>query len=76
MLTAVDRAILDIERTWWLQPGPKEWTITERLGLDSATYYERLSAVLWTREAVAYDPLTVRRLRRLVGASASTAGGI
>lgn len=66
MLTDVDREILDLERTWWIVPGPKECAITERIGLDASSYYRRLSALIADEAALAYDPLTVRRLRRLV----------
>jgi hypothetical protein len=65
-LTGVDRAILDLERTWWQKPGPKEWTISDQVGLDAAAYYQRLAELLWCEHAERYDPLTVRRLRRLV----------
>lgn len=68
-LTGVDRAILNLERTWWQQPGPKEWIISDQVGLDAAAYYARLAALLWCDEAERYDPLTVRRLRRLVSRS-------
>lgn len=66
MLTSVDRAIIDLERTWWQVPGPKEWAMLEQVGLGSGAYYRRLSALLWTEDAQDYDPLTVRRLRRLI----------
>lgn len=67
MLTSADRAILDLERTWWLVPGPKEWAMLEKVGLDSVAYYRRLLELLSTSAAHDYDPLTVRRLRRIAG---------
>lgn len=73
MLTSVDRAIIDLERTWWQVPGPKEWVILDYIGMDAAAYYERLVELLWTGTALAYDPLTVRRLRRLIGSHAELA---
>lgn len=60
-----DRAILDFERSWWAEPGPKEAAIRRRLSLSPARYYELLGELLETPEAAAYDPLVVRRLRRL-----------
>lgn len=60
-----DRAILDFERSWWAEPGPKETAIRERLELSPTRYYELLAELLDDDEALAYDPLVVRRLRRL-----------
>jgi hypothetical protein len=64
-LTERDRAILDFERTWWSQPGPKETAIRERFELSNTRYYELLNDVLEDPDAMEYDPLVVRRLRRL-----------
>ena len=69
MLTAPDRRILDFERSWWLHPGPKERAIVDELGMDVATYYRRLRVLLDEDAAGLYDPLTVRRLRRWIGAA-------
>ena len=66
MLTAGDRAILDLERTWWTEPGTKEAAILDRVGMDASDYYRRLGSLLTKSEADAYDPLTVRRLRKIV----------
>jgi hypothetical protein len=60
-----DRAILDFERSWWTEPGPKEVAIRDRFDLSAARYYQVLSGLLESQEAAAYDPLVVRRLRRL-----------
>lgn len=59
-----DRAILDFERTWWTEPGPKEAAIRARFRLSPTRYYQLLNEVLTDDEAVGYDPLVVRRLRR------------
>lgn len=64
-LTDRDRAILDFERTWWQHPGPKETLIQERFELSADRYYEILGQLLESAEAQAYDPLGVRRLRRM-----------
>jgi hypothetical protein len=60
-----DRAILDFERTWWSEPGPKETAIKERFDLSPTRYYQVLADLLDSPDAIAYDPLVVRRLRRL-----------
>ena len=64
-LSERDRAILDFERTWWTEAGPKEGTIRTRFGLSPARYYRVLSDLMESAEADEYDPLVVRRLRRL-----------
>jgi hypothetical protein len=59
-----DRAILDFERSWWTEPGTKEAAIRERFGLSGTRYYELLQALVDDRDALDYDPLVIRRLRR------------
>lgn len=63
-LPARDRAILDFERSWWMRPGPKEAAIRRELGLSPARYYELLRALVDDEDAYAFDPLTVKRLKR------------
>lgn len=65
ILTDRDRAILDFERTWWSEPGPKEQVIRERFDLSGTRYYQLLNELLDSPDALEYDPLVVRRLRRL-----------
>jgi hypothetical protein len=64
-----DRRILDFERGWFLHPEPKDRSITDVLGLSPSEYYDRLRDLMRAPDALAYDPLTVRRLRRMVGAA-------
>jgi hypothetical protein len=64
-LTDRDRAILDFERSWWVQPGSKTDAIRTQLALSATRYYEVLGSLIDTTEAEAYDPLVVRRLRRV-----------
>ena len=63
--TERDKAILDFERAWWHETGPKEALIQERFELSVNRYYEILGELLESPEAYEYDPLGVRRLRRL-----------
>lgn len=64
-LTERDKAIIDFERSWWAEPGPKETAIRERFELSTTRYYQLLNELLESAEAAEYDPLVVRRLRRL-----------
>ncbi|HEX2031485.1 MAG TPA: DUF3263 domain-containing protein [Actinomycetota bacterium] len=59
------RDILDFERGWWREPGPKERAIRERFGLSAARYYQLLNRLIDSPEALRHDPMLVKRLRRL-----------
>jgi hypothetical protein len=58
-------AILDFERIWWQLDGPKDVAIRERFAISTTRYYQLLNDLLDCPEADAYDPLVVRRLRRM-----------
>ena len=64
-LSELERAILDFERTWWTSPGSKESLIRGDLGISPTRYYRQLALLVEHDAALAYDPLVVRRLRRL-----------
>jgi hypothetical protein len=64
-LTDRDRAILDFERSWWSESGPKEAHIRDKFELSATRYYQILNELLESDAAYGYDPLVVRRLRRL-----------
>lgn len=57
--------MLAFESAWGTR-GPKDWAIEAVLGLSSARYYEILSSLVARRVAMAHDPLTVRRVLRLI----------
>ncbi len=59
------RAVLDFEREWWKHPGPKARAVRERFGLSPARYHYLLNRAIDMPEALSYDPMLVRRLRRL-----------
>lgn len=63
-LTDHEKAILDFERDWWLESESKDAAIRARLGLSATRYYQLLGVLTGTPEALDYDPLLVRRLRR------------
>ena len=64
-LSERDRAILDLERTWWCENRSKESAIRALVGISPTRYYQLVAALVDRAEAEAYDPLVVRRLRRL-----------
>ena len=59
------REILDFEREWWKETGSKERAIRSRFGISVARYHQLLNKIVDRPEALAYDPMLVRRLRRL-----------
>jgi hypothetical protein len=63
-LTDRQREILDFERTWWQLSGPKEAGIRQRLRLSPTRYYAMLTELIDHPDALAADPLLVRRLKR------------
>jgi hypothetical protein len=57
--------MLTFERQWWRHPGAKETAIRDRFGVTPTRYYQVLNALVDSPDALAVDPLLVRRLRRL-----------
>jgi hypothetical protein len=64
-LSERDREILNFERQWWKYAGAKEQAVREKFDMSSTRYYQVLNALIDRPEALAFDPLLVRRLRRL-----------
>lgn len=62
-LNAFERAVLDFESQWWAH-GKKSDSIVERFKMKPSTYYARRAEIVARPEALAYAPITVRRLRR------------
>lgn len=60
-----EKAILALERRTFPGPGAKERAIREELGLSPVRYYQLLNALLDDERALAHDPVTVHRLRRI-----------
>ncbi|MFF8845738.1 DUF3263 domain-containing protein [Streptomyces sp. NPDC015127] len=64
-LSERERAVLGVERRSWAGPGAKERAIREQLGMSPVRYYQLLNALLDDPRALAHDPVTVNRLRRV-----------
>lgn len=60
-----DRAILDFEREWWKYAGAKEQAIRDHFDLSPTRYYQLLNRLIDGDEALGYDPMLVKRLRRM-----------
>lgn len=71
-LSRREHEMLTFERHWWRQAGAKETAIRDRFGVPPTRYYQVLNALVDRPDALAADPLLVRRLRRLRRARART----
>ena len=64
-LSSRDADILAFERQWWKFAGAKEQAIRDQFQMSATRYYQVLNALIDKPEALAQDPLLVKRLRRL-----------
>lgn len=64
-LTRRECDILAFERQWWKYAGAKEEAIKELFAMSATRYYQVLNALVDRPEALAADPMLVKRLRRL-----------
>lgn len=60
-----DREILSFEGEWRRHGGAKEEAIRDTFDIPPARYYQLLGRLIDRPEALAHDPMLVRRLRRL-----------
>lgn len=64
-LTPDETAILDFAALEWTHVGAKEAAIVQQFGVLPPRFYQQLNALIGRPEALAYNPLLVRRLVRL-----------
>ena len=64
-LTDQEQQVLQFERQWWRYAGAKEQAIRDQFGLTATRYYQTLNGLLDNSAAMEFDPLLVKRLRRL-----------
>ena len=60
-----DRHILEFERQWWKYAGAKEQAIRDLFELSGTRYYQILNGLIDDPAALAYDPMLIKRLRRM-----------
>ncbi|MDR1185931.1 MAG: DUF3263 domain-containing protein [Bifidobacteriaceae bacterium] len=63
-LQDVERRVLMFERQHWCYEGSKETAIRDLFDMEPTRYYELLTRLIDTDEALAFDPQLVKRLRR------------
>ena len=71
-LSRREHEMLGFERQWWRRAGAKETAIRDLFDTTPTRYYQALNALVDRPEALAEDPLLVRRLRRLRSARQRT----
>jgi hypothetical protein len=59
------REILAFERQWWKYAGAKEQAIRDLFDMSATRYYQVLNTLIDSPEALAADPMLVKRLRRM-----------
>jgi len=64
-LSERDRGILEFERQWWKYAGAKEQAIRELFDMSSTRYYQLINTLIDTPDALEFDPMLVKRLRRM-----------
>ncbi len=60
-----DRRILEFERQWWKYAGAKEQAIRDLFEMSGTRYYQILNGLIDDPHAMAFDPMLVKRLRRM-----------
>jgi len=64
-LTEREREILAFEREWFKHPGSKERVVRDRFAVSATRYYQILNTLIDSPEAMACDPMLVKRLQRM-----------
>jgi hypothetical protein len=64
-LSSREREILAFERQWWKYAGAKEQAIRELFDMSATRYYQILNGLIDRQDALATDPMLIKRLRRL-----------
>lgn len=64
-LSERDQQLLEFERQWWRYAGAKEQAIRDLFDMSATRYYQVLNALLDDPAAMAFDPMLVKRLRRM-----------
>lgn len=60
-----DRRIIEFERQWWKYAGAKEQAIKDLFDMSATRYYQVLNQLIDNPQALAHDPMLIKRLRRM-----------
>ena len=64
-LSERDQQVLGFERQWWKYAGAKEQAIRELFDMSATRYYQVVNALIDDPAALVFDPMLVKRLRRM-----------
>ncbi len=65
LLSERDREIIAFERQWWKYAGAKEQAVRELFDMSATRYYQVLNQLIDSPDALAFDPMLIKRLRRM-----------
>jgi hypothetical protein len=63
-LSAHERALIDFEREWWKLGSRKDAGVRARFDISASSYYRALQGLMDRPAAMAYDSMTILRLRK------------
>lgn len=64
-LTSKEKELLDFAAHWWKYAGAQEQAIRDTFDVSATRFWQQLNDLLDRPEAMAHDPVTVNRYRRM-----------
>lgn len=64
-LSERERQILEFERQWWKYAGAKEQAIRDLFDMSATRYYQIINNLIDRPDSMRFDPMLVKRLRRM-----------
>lgn len=64
-MTGVEKRMLELAGAQWRYAGSLEQAVRAEFGISLTRFWQRVSQLLDREDALAYDPVTVNRLRRI-----------
>lgn len=64
-LTDDEKAMIDFAARWWKYAGAQEQAIRDDFDMSGTRFWQQLNELLDRPAAMAYDPITINRYRRL-----------
>lgn len=66
-MTDVEKRMLELAGARWNYAGSLEQTVRDELGISLTRFWQLVGRMLDREDVMAYDPVTVNRLRRIRG---------
>lgn len=64
-LSDKDRELIDFAARWWKYAGAQEQAIRDTFDVSATRFWQQLNELIDHPEAMAYDPVTIKRYRRM-----------